>query len=113
MAEITMDEPSEPAAEEWAIVELMGHRTRCGRVSEVERFGAKLLMVEAVAFDAEGAMTTRVEYYSGAAIYCLSPTTKDECLRRAPRAYRPLQLSAFEPEDEDEAELNFEADAHD
>jgi hypothetical protein len=30
----------------WAIVELMGHRTRAGHVSEVELFGAKMMRIE-------------------------------------------------------------------
>lgn len=29
-------------APEWAIVEMMGHRRRAGRIEEVERFGAKM-----------------------------------------------------------------------
>ena len=35
-----------PAPEMWAQVEIFGHRRHYGRISEVERFGAKLLRVD-------------------------------------------------------------------
>ena len=42
--------------EQWAKVELMGHRTRVGKVSEVEMFGGKLMRIAAL--DDAGAART-------------------------------------------------------
>lgn len=58
---------------EWAKVELMGHRVRVGRVSEVDRFGAKMLCIEPVEDD--GA-TGATEFYGAAAIFCVTATTE-------------------------------------
>lgn len=46
-----MPQPFSPDAApegDYAVVELLGHRTIAGRVSEVERFGAKFLSVEPI-----------------------------------------------------------------
>lgn len=43
------DTPNEQASlpvGEYAIVEVLGHRTLVGRITEVERFGAKLMSIE-------------------------------------------------------------------
>ena len=63
---------SDPAPAEFAIVELMGHRRRAGRIAEVERFGTKLLRIDTPNADGE---TT--EFYGGGAIYALRPCTED------------------------------------
>lgn len=63
---------SDPAPAEFAIVELMGHRRRAGRIAEVERFGTKLLRIDIPNTDGE---TT--EFYGGGSIYALRPCTED------------------------------------
>lgn len=59
--------------EQWAKVELLGHRTRVGKVSEVEMFGGKLMRVAPI--DNDG-VDQPVEFYGAAAIYCLTHTTE-------------------------------------
>lgn len=55
----------------WAIVELMGHRVRAGRVQEVEIAGGKMLRIDIPVSDGEV-----TEFYSTAAIYALRPCTE-------------------------------------
>lgn len=57
---------------EYAIVELFGHTTLVGRITEVERFGAKMLAIE-VLF---GGKLLGPIYHGGAAIYRMSPCSR-------------------------------------
>jgi hypothetical protein len=54
----------------WAIVELMGHRTRAGLVSEVELFGAKMLRIDIPGVDSPA-------HYSAAAIYGITVCSEE------------------------------------
>lgn len=72
--------------EGWAIVELMGHRKRPGRVSEVEMFGGKLLRVD---IPAEGGDIT--EFYGVTSIYALRPCS-EEVARQAMRSVYDLPV---------------------
>ena len=54
---------------DYAIVEILGHRTLIGRVSEVERFGTKLLQVEPVFADE---LLTAV-LIGGGSLYAFTP----------------------------------------
>ncbi|MEI9885914.1 MAG: hypothetical protein WDN08_05320 [Rhizomicrobium sp.] len=58
---------------EYAIVECMGHSTLIGRISEVERFGTKLCMVEPIW---HGALLAPV-YVAGASLYRLTPCSRE------------------------------------
>lgn len=78
--------------EGWAIVELMGHRRIGGRVSEQEMAGTKMLRVE---IPGDDATTYATQFYGGAAIYCLTPTT-EEMARAAARASRPEPVTRWE-----------------
>jgi hypothetical protein len=60
---------TEPPPGEYAVVELFGHTTLVGRITEVERFGAKMLAIECL-FNGE---LLPVVYHGGAAIYRLTP----------------------------------------
>jgi hypothetical protein len=57
---------------EWAIVELFGHVTLVGRIAEVDRFGVKMLAIEALF---RGELLPAV-FYAGAAIYRLTLVPK-------------------------------------
>lgn len=84
--------------EGWAIVEIMGHRERAGRVSEVEVAGAKLLQID-IPTEAGGFVT---ELYGGTAIYCLTPCAEQIARGRAkqlgdPRPIHPLDYMERRP----------------
>jgi hypothetical protein len=105
---------------EYAIVEMMGHRTMVGRISEVERYGIKMLALEPIFRDQllPAVLTT------GASVYQLTPCSKEVAqARQAKREYdlpapvlaalppallpspdeRPafVHSSAFDPNDDD------------
>jgi hypothetical protein len=61
--------------QQWAILELMGHRRLAGLVSEVEIFGSKMCRVDVYHGQAQEAMTT--QFYGGSAIYCMTPITEE------------------------------------
>ncbi len=107
---------SEALFESWAIVEVLGHRTRPGFVREVEIAGGKMLRVDIPTPD--GDVT---EFYSSASIYSLRPCSEEiardaaseryGALRKPvkPITYRDPEPSApqIEAEDYDEEEPQF------
>ena len=86
--------------EGWAIVELMGHRTFGGMVSEVEMYGGRLLRLDV--YDDDDEEPTMTQYYGSSAIYCITPA--DESMARqvgrrsSPGRSQPAMLS-YTPED--------------
>jgi hypothetical protein len=62
---------------EYAIVELFGHTTLVGRVTEVERFGAKMMAIQ-ILF---GGKLLDPIYHGGAAIYRMSPCARETAWR--------------------------------
>lgn len=81
---------SETAFEGWAIVELMGHRTRPGFVKEVEIAGGKMLRIDIPAPDADV-----TEFYGTSAIYSIRPCSeqmaRDQAIGANSRPVRPIQ----------------------
>lgn len=79
------------AFEGWAVVELLGHRVRYGRVSEVTMFGEAMLRVE---------MPTdppTEEFYAGKALYGIKPASEERIRAyHAPR--RALTAGVLEGE---------------
>ena len=87
--------------EEWAIVELMGHVRLTGIICEVERFGVKLLRLDAVNHKGEPAAT---QFIAGAALYRVTPTTREAVeaeIERQQRLYRPALTYKRPPDDSD------------
>lgn len=86
-AETAAEEPAAPPppaalpAGEYAIVEIMGHRTIVGRVEEVERFGAKLMSIQPVF---AGGLLDAV-LIGGGSIYQFTPCSAATALARQPR----------------------------
>ena len=68
---------------EYAIVELLGHTTLVGRITEVEKFGMKMLAIETLF---AGALLP-VVYQGGASIYRLTP-----CAAVTAFDYQPTDL---------------------
>lgn len=66
---------------EYAIVELFGHTTLVGRISEVERFGAKMMAIETL-FNEK---ILDPVYHGGAAIYRLTPCSRQIAWEKQPR----------------------------
>lgn len=83
--------------EGWAILELMGHRERPGYVKETEIAGGKMLRIDIpVARDAVGNDITVTEFYSVAAVYCMTPCSEEIARARVtpyndPRPLRPME----------------------
>jgi hypothetical protein len=65
---------------EYAIVEIMGHRTIIGRVEEVERFGSKLMSIEPV-FQSQ---LLPAVLLGGGSIYQFTPCSPTVALKRQP-----------------------------
>lgn len=83
--------------EGWAMLELMGHRQRIGRVQEVEMFGGKLLRID-IPTD-EGDIT---EFYGCTSVYALRPISEEIARDRAkqygdPRPVRPVEYRLQSP----------------
>jgi hypothetical protein len=66
---------------DYAIVELFGHTTLVGRVSEVERFGTKMLALEPLF---KGALLPAV-LHGGAAVYRMTPCSAEIALAKQPQ----------------------------
>lgn len=58
--------------ESWAILELMGHRTRHGFLREVEIAGGKMFRIDIPVTEAESV----TEYYGCSAVYSMRPATE-------------------------------------
>lgn len=82
---------------EYAVIEVLGHRTYVGRVEEVERFGTKLLSIEPLF---RGKLLPAL-LVSGGSIYQFTPCDKATAARRSPqREYElPASLRAVLPPD--------------
>lgn len=73
---------------DYAIVELLGHRTLVGRISEIERFGSKLLQIEPIWRD----QLLTPTLHHGNSIYGLTPCSRDVARQR--QAKHEYQLPA-------------------
>ena len=60
-------------ADEWAKVEIFGHRQHVGRIAEVERFGTKMLRIDEPTADPE-VFTTH--FYGGGSVFSITPVTE-------------------------------------
>jgi len=100
-------------AGDYAIVEILGHRTIVGRVEEVERFGTKLMSIEPLF---QGQLLPAV-LIGGSSIYQFTPCTAEVAALRQPkenwqlpasiRAALPQEmLPAPECEDVEEADFD-------
>lgn len=81
--------------EGWAILELMGHRKLAGKVSEQAIGGASMLRIDV---PGDGDTTVATQFYSGAAIYCVTPTT-EAIARKVANHYQPAPVTPYEMSD--------------
>ncbi|WP_439604533.1 hypothetical protein [Shinella sp.] len=99
----TEEIPMEQAFSGWAIVELMGHRTRPGRVKEVEMAGSKMLQVD-IPVSGEDFVT---EFYGAPALYSIRPCTEEIAREKANYSYldpRPVRPLDYRPQEAIEVE---------
>jgi hypothetical protein len=100
------------AFEGWAILELMGHRRLAGWVSEQTLAGTTFIRLDIPAgeeetphalYDPSEQSYAVTQFYSPAALYCLTPTTKDMALAVAkhnhPTPVQRWELPPARPED--------------
>ena len=71
----------EMPAGEYAIVEVLGHRTLVGRVTEIERFGTKMLQVEPLFGD----VMLGPVLLGGGSIYQFTPCKAEVAFARRPK----------------------------
>lgn len=79
-----------PKFAHWALIELMGHQTAVGLVTEETIAGKTFLRVE---IPNEKCETVCTRYYAPDAVYCISPISKQIALGLAARyAVRPATI---------------------
>lgn len=81
-----------PKFSEWCVLELMGHRRLAGKVTEEQIAGAGLLRLDVPGEDGKPGVT---QFYSPAAVYCITPTT-EEIARAMAKTYRPAPVTRFD-----------------
>jgi len=77
--------------EGWAILELMGHRRLAGYLSEVSLAGGSFVRID-VPTDINKSVT---QFYSAAAIYCITPTS-EETARAVAKGAQPAPVQRWE-----------------
>lgn len=97
----------EPTFEGWAILELMGHRRLAGRVSEATIAGGSFVRIDVPNYRdvspdmPEGPLEPgdiqATQFYSPAAVYCITPTT-EETARAVAARNRPTPVQRWELE---------------
>jgi hypothetical protein len=88
------DAPDQPKADSsvWGVLELMGHVRLAGRISEEEKFGAKLGRVDVPLKD--GSFVT--QYFGASSVYRLTIVAEDVARSVARNLVQPVPVSAWE-----------------
>jgi hypothetical protein len=89
-----MQEQSEKF-DSWAIVEVMGHATFAGRVTEQAVGGASFVRVDVPSVDGSPAFT---KLFGASAIYSITPVT-EELARKAVKACHSEPISVYIPQE--------------
>jgi hypothetical protein len=113
-----MDNEKKQPIEMWAKVELMGHLTMAGKVTEVPMFGTALLRLDVPETDRTPAHT---EFFGGGSIYRITPCGEAEArmvagyvtaqpiqpymLKQLRAPFEQGRLAQFEEDREDELEF--------
>lgn len=75
----------------WAIVELMGHVKIAGKLTEVERFGAKMGRLDIPT--ADGFVT---QFFGGSSVYRITPVSEDVARHVAGRSINVEPVSPWD-----------------
>jgi hypothetical protein len=79
---------------DWAILELMGHRRLGGKVQDVEMFGARMCRIDIP--DARHADKTHAtQFYSAPSVYCVTPCS-EETARQVAKLNQPAPVQRWE-----------------
>jgi hypothetical protein len=73
----------------YAVVELMGHRTRAGRISDAQLGGTTLLKIEHPTEKDHTGEAPLTEYYAASAIFSIRPCSEEESIEAARWWRRP------------------------
>lgn len=89
----------EKGLETWAVVEIMGHQTLAGLVSEQVIAGQPFVRVDVPACEEDGAevVPAYTKFLGGSSIYALTPVA-EEVARAAVHALRKKPISIYMPE---------------
>jgi hypothetical protein len=91
---------TDDAPDQYAVVEIFGHRSHAGRVREVEQYGTKMLRID-VPKDGDFEAGFTSHFYGGASIFSMTPCDLATVVR-ANKPYQPAALLSYADEDEDE-----------
>lgn len=75
---------------EWAILELMGHRRLAGRAEDVEVFGGRMCRID---IPSDPPVT---QFFGPASIYSMTPTTEEVCRAFAKQQGAPPALNRWD-----------------
>jgi hypothetical protein len=81
-----------PTFDEWAIVELLGHRRLAGHLREVQVAGAGMLRLD---IPAAGDDPARTQFIAPGSVYALHPVDEDTA-RAAAQTWRPQPVQRWE-----------------
>ena len=95
----------------WVFLEVMGHRSHYGLLTEVERFGQKLARIDVFGYgEAEPRET---HFYSGSSIFSITPATEERCRNSVSRWDPKPALLTHEPEPDDHPDYSDHDDEDD
>jgi hypothetical protein len=80
------------AFQEWAILELMGHRKEAGLVREVSIGGASFIRIDVPGKNVPWIAT---QYYNPSAVYCMTPVS-EALARQVALTYEPAPVTRYE-----------------
>lgn len=83
---------SEKAFEEWAILELMGHRRLAGLVREHTIGSGSFIRIDVFV---EGEKAIATQFYNPSAVYCMTPVS-EELARQIAKRDQPAPVSRWE-----------------
>jgi hypothetical protein len=92
---------------EWALIEIMGHRSHWGRCREVERFGAKMIRIDVPIKGDAIANGWESHFYGGASIFSFTPADEAAVMANN-KPFEPASRYRLPPPAEDEDDIPFE-----
>ena len=90
------------APEEYAVVEVFGHRRHVDRVFEVERFGTKMLRID-VPIDGDFEKGYTTHFYGGGSMFSFTPCDL-ATVKKANTTYRPPAIPYHDDEGDDDGD---------